>query len=139
MTTEKFVAKLEEHWDKELKFSQRQTYLWKVNRFSFDQLERIFERLIEEYTFLPRISQIYKTAFDDLKIETRTKRPTSTGCSECRYTTWTYVTLHHPISGEPYQAVKSCSCTPRKIKTEGISSVQFGSEIPQEEEDRVPF
>ena len=138
MTTEQFVNKLEEQWDKELKLSQRQTYLRKVKRFNFDQLEQIFERLIEEYTYLPRISQIYKTAFDDLRIATQRDRPKSKGCEECRYSTWIYVTLHHPISGQPYEAVKSCSCTPRKIKTEGISSVQFGSDV-QQEEDEVPF
>ena len=77
MRIEQFVTQIEEHWDKELKFSQRQKYLEKLQQFTFDQLEKIFERLIEEFTYLPRISQIYKTAFDDLKLYTKPKRPAS--------------------------------------------------------------
>ena len=139
MTSEQFVTRLEDHWDKSLKVSQRQMYLRKVQRFDEEQLEQIFDRLVEEYTYLPRISQIYKTASDDLKIEHPNERPKARGCSECRFSTWIYVTLHHPISGEPYQAVEPCSCTPRKIKTEGVSSVQFEGNVPQDEEDRIPF
>ena len=68
MTAEQFVAKVEEHWDKELKDRPRQAYLSKCKRFSGEELDQIFERLLEEYTYLPRISQVYKVAFEGLQI-----------------------------------------------------------------------
>ena len=69
MTAEQLVNQLEEHWDKDLKHGQRQAYLRKIRRFSVDELDQIFEKLIEEYTFLPKISQIYKQAFEVLQID----------------------------------------------------------------------
>ena len=82
MTAEQLVRQLEEHWDKELKYSQRQAYLRKLRRFSGDELGQILERLIEECTFLPKISQIYKVAFEDLQIDSRTASSKSV-CGTC--------------------------------------------------------
>ena len=36
------------------------------------------------------------------------------GCPDCDGTTWRPVTLKHPRTGKPYQAVTSCDCTSRK-------------------------
>ena len=36
------------------------------------------------------------------------------GCPDCGGTTWVSVTLKHPRTGQPYEAVTSCVCTPRE-------------------------
>ena len=82
MTAEQLVKQLEEHWEKDMKPRQRQAYLRKIRRFSADELDQIFEKLLEEYTYLPRISQIYKQAFEVLQIDTRTG-PSKSVCGTC--------------------------------------------------------
>ena len=36
------------------------------------------------------------------------------GCPDCDGTTWVPVTLKHPRTGQPYEAVTSCACTSRE-------------------------
>ena len=144
MTAEQLVKQLEEHWDMELKFVQRLAYLRKLRRFSDDELGQIFERLIiEEYTFLPRISQIYKIAFEDLQIANEPEKSLfnrsswkSQGCAECNYSTWLVVTCHQPTTGEPYDAVEPCACTPRRKLTQGKAASPADDD---QGADRVPF
>ena len=40
------------------------------------------------------------------------------GCPDCDGTCWVPVTLKHPRTGRPYEAVTSCSCTSREPPTE---------------------
>ena len=82
MTAEQLINQLEDHWEKDLKPVQRQAYLRKIRRFSVDELDQIFEKLIEEYTFLPKISQIYKQAFEVLQIDNSTDSSKSV-CDTC--------------------------------------------------------
>lgn len=139
LNIDEFIFSLEDEFEGSLSPARRHTYRNKMMRFSPEQLASILSVALEKYVTLPKIATLLRIAFDDLKIDTKPKRPKATGCSECRFSTWIYVTLHHPLSGEPYQAVTTCSCTPRKIKVEGISSVQFQGDVPQDEEDRIPF
>ena len=36
------------------------------------------------------------------------------GCPDCNWTTWIPITLKHPRTGQPYEAVTSCACTSRE-------------------------
>ena len=143
MTAEQLVKQLEEHWDKELKNVQRQAYLRKLRRFSDDELGKIFEILIEEYTYLPRISQIYKIALEDLQISNQPEKTLfnraswlSQGCAECNYSTWLVVTCHQPVTGEPYDAVEPCACTPRRKLTRENAAPPDRDDLGP---DRIPF
>ena len=157
MTAIQFVNKIETHW-KELNSEVRPDYIRMCSRFTDEQRDRIFDLLLSGTTgnrkhsrYLPKLSEIYEAA-DTLLIglESR-KKERSRGCEKCRYSTWIIVTLSHPLTGEPYEAAKPCSCTPRKLTRPAHNSTE-GNRVwdlfhgegrqdqgNQEPDDRIPF
>ena len=136
MTSDEFVLALENLWDKTLTPEQRAAYTRKFGRFSPDQRFQILERILETCKYFPKIADIFQVASEDLLIQTSGKKKQLRGCPQCRYTTWVYVILHHPLrKGETYEAFKSCECTPRKIE---FPEPPQGLYAPQEGEPMKP-
>ena len=132
MNQDIFIASLEDEW-KELSTEARGRRRRLISRFSPEELARIFDELLRICRYNPRVADIY-TAAENLNLDLSPRKPEKKGCAECRGTTWIYVTVHHPITGEPYEAVKTCACTTRKIKFTPDMFVHG-----DKHEDEVPF
>lgn len=70
MDVNNFLSKIEGAWGKALQIDQTQSYREKLFRFSGEQREQIFSRLLETCKFLPKISDIYDAARDLNYLET---------------------------------------------------------------------
>ena len=142
MKAELFISELEQEWT-EIPTDSKKRYRRLVDRFSDDSRAKIFDQLLKKCRRDPRVADIYSAA-EDLLIKPEPSQPTTRGCADCEGTTWIYVTLRDPITREPYEAVKSCFCTPRKIKfIQGMArdrqAQRFAAQPPPAVVDDVPF
>ena len=62
-------------------------------------------------TFWPTPGHI-REKLEDLENQ-KPPRSSPKGCEDCRYTTWKFVTLTHPVTGKTSEAVTTCACIPR--------------------------
>ena len=126
-----FCRKLEAYYGKDMNPELTEEMLRYLRRFPQESLEKIYRRTLQMCRYFPKIAHI-REASEDFLIRPSGKTKTRQGCPQCQYTTWVVVTLHHPLKkGETYEAVKTCKCTPRKIKP-------AASAVPEDEEE-VPF
>lgn len=88
MTPQDFLLTLEEEWPgKTLTDRQQESYLAKLARYSESQLDAIFERLLENCKFRPKVAHFYETA-DELGYHREARTPKShtwekTSCNLC--------------------------------------------------------
>ena len=61
MTRLDFIAQMERYWQKDLG-AVRDIYLDKTRRFSESQLEVLFNAVVDECRFFPKVADIYKLA-----------------------------------------------------------------------------
>ena len=114
MKAELFISEMEQEWT-EIPTESKKRYRRLVDKFSDESRARIFDQLLKKCRRDPMIADIYSAA-EDLLIKPEASQPTTRGCADCEGTTWIYVESVHPITGEPYEVVKPCFCTPRDIK-----------------------
>ena len=112
MKPNEFLTLIEGYWTEKLHPGNRRIYRKAMARFKPDDLRRISDAVVKSCTFFPKVRDILKVA-EDLQIEEELES-LPRGCPDCDGTTWVPVTLKHPRTGQPYEAVVSCDCTPRK-------------------------
>lgn len=112
MTPMQFMNALGEYYDKEIPQRKREVYIEKLSRFPHDALEAVLSKVYEQCTYFPKVSQVYSAA-TDLLISPKggRKRQGSDECKTCRGTGWEEVTCHEVLTGQPFNAVKRCTCT----------------------------
>ena len=62
MTSKEFVEEFEKLNEKKLTTDQLAIYREKLRRFSSEELNAIYDKVLEEAKYFPKISEIYKTA-----------------------------------------------------------------------------
>ena len=112
MTPNRFISTIESYWKEKLSPDNVRIYHQAVARFKPDHLRQISEALVEFCVFFPKVRDILKLS-ESLMIDENLEA-TNRGCPLCDGTTWVPVTLKHPHTGRPYEAVTSCACTSRK-------------------------
>ena len=112
MTPNRFISTIESYWKEKLSPDNVRIYHQAVARFKPDHLRQIAEDVVEFCVFFPKVRDILKLS-ERLMIDENLEA-TNRGCKLCDGTCWVSVTLKHPRTGRPYEAVTSCSCTSRK-------------------------
>lgn len=125
MNAGELVLSIERHWGKTIEPYQRATYMRKLTRFNPNQLDAIFDRVLETSHWLPSINQLYQIA-DDLRLS----KPIGKlgkgslgrkGCCLCEGTGWQYITeaalQPDGVTFQPGEAVRRCEC--RRLHTAG--------------------
>ena len=116
MKPNEFLSLIEGYWKEALTSDNREIYRRAVSRFKPDDLRRISDAVVESCVFFPKVRDILAAA-EGLQIEEEPKAKPPHGCPDCDGTTWVSVTVKHPQTGQPYEAVKSCGCTLRQPPT----------------------
>ena len=128
MSAGELVLSIERHWGKTIEAYQRATYIRKLGRFNPDQLDAVFDRVLETSHWLPSINHLYQTA-DELGFS----KPIGKigkgslgrkGCSLCGGTGWQYITeaATQPdgVIFQPGEAVRRCECRRRSNLREAV-------------------
>ncbi len=116
MTAGELVLSLERQWGKQLETDQRAHYVRKLTRFDPSQIEQIFDRLLEDCTYVPKVSNIFDAARDLGFLQQSRERKTlgGKGCTACEATGFRYiteaVTMPDGVTFEPGKAVTICVC-----------------------------
>ena len=113
MKPNEFLTLIEGYWKEKLTPDNRRIYRKALSRFNPDDLQRTADTLVESCIFFPKVRDVLRVAREGLVIGTEPEEKTH-GCPDCANTTWVPATLKHPRTGQPYEAVKSCACTPRE-------------------------
>ena len=126
MTAGELVLSVERHWGKTLDAEQRAKYLSKMARFAPDQLDAIFDLVLEQSRYFPKIAELYDVAKDAgfLNHSREQKTVGKRGCPTCKGTGFRYiteaVTMPDGVTFESGQAVRVCECRTRgKTRTAG--------------------
>ena len=121
MSPAQLVARIEEHW-KEMSTDVKEDFIRKTSRFSPGDLYRIWDRMLEEVHYPPKIEDIHRIS-EDLMIKPMLKeRPKK--CETCGGARWIQVVCTDR-DGFPYPAVKPCSCCAPKPKPKDEEKLPF--------------
>ena len=115
MTPVEFVLALEEQWTP-LTPEQQRIYHNKLGRFSPDQLYEIFDELLDNCKYKPKIADIINAAIDLGFLQKNRERRTLGGknCLLCEETGFRYitesVTMPDGVTFQAGGAVRRCEC-----------------------------
>ncbi len=116
MTPGELVLSVERQWGKPFKPDQRATYVRKLGRFNPIQLEQIFDKLLEDCSYVPKVSNIFDAARDLGFLQQSRERKTlgSGDCPTCEGIGVRYITRERRMSDgvvfKPGGAVVRCEC-----------------------------
>ena len=116
MTAGELVLSLERHWGKKLEAEQRAKYFSKLGRFTPDQLDAIFDLVLEQSRYFPKIADLYEVAKDAGFLNQSREQKTlgKRGCPTCEGTGFRYITealtMPNGVTFRPGEAVRRCEC-----------------------------
>jgi len=134
VTPAEFILAIEEYWSP-LKPKNQRLYVHKIGRFNRDQLDTIYDKLLENCQWTPKIKAIFDAALD-LGFLQESKEQRTLGrkrCSLCEGTGWQYiteaVTMPDGVTFQPDKAVVRCECRKRGVETT-LRAVPKGGKSP---------
>ena len=122
MTAGELVLSVERHWGKKLEAEQRAKYLSRLARFTPDQLDAIFDLVLEQSRYFPKIADLYDVAKDAGFLNQSREQKTlgKRGCPTCEGTGVRYitevVTMSDGVTFQPGKAVTICVCRRKREK-----------------------
>jgi len=118
MTPSEFVVAIEDYW-KPLTPKNQRLYINRAAGFNRDQLDRMYDELLDTCQWTPKIKDIVDTALDLGFLQKNRERRTlgEKGCRLCEETGFRYiteaVTMPDGVTFQPGEAVRRCECRRR--------------------------
>ncbi len=115
MTPAEFILAIEEYWTP-LKPKNQRLYVNKIGRFNRSQLDKIYDKLLEDCQWTPKINHIFDAALGlGFLQESKEQRTLGTkACSLCKGTGFQHITeaatMPDGVTFLPGKAVRRCEC-----------------------------
>ena len=110
MTAAECVLAIEDYW-KPMKPKSQRLYINKIGRFNRDQIDLIYDKLLEDCQWIPKIKDIFDAARDLGFLQESRERKTlgKKGCPTCEEAGW-IAEVVTTSDGMTVQAVVPCEC-----------------------------
>ena len=113
MTYAEFVDQVQSYFSIKMTDFQYDIMLKFISQYEEREMLEGFNAMLEHCRVSPRVAHV-KEAFQKAHILPR-EHTGGRGCERCDGTTWRYLTVRSPEDDFTYQAVETCSCTPRNL------------------------
>ena len=113
MTYQAFIDHVKDYFGFGMNVFQSEVMMKFISQYEENKMLEGFNALVENCRSQPRVAHV-KEAFKMAHILPR-EHTGDRGCERCDGTTWRYLTVRSPEDDFTYQAVETCSCTPRNL------------------------
>ena len=113
MTYQAFIDHVKDYFGFGMNVFQSEVMMKFISQYEENKMLEGFNALVENCRSQPRVAHV-KEAFKAAHILPR-EHTGDRGCERCDGTTWRYLTVRSPKDDFTYQAVETCSCTPRNL------------------------